>query len=167
MIRTAVRAISNFTRRTRQIAGAATLLALALALALAASLGLSSFRAKDIPDGWGAEALAVGAAPAWSPIAAANACGMGASSCFKCHNGLRAPAPKADRQTAPWHVDHKTVNQSCVGCHNGNARLIKQQLAHKDLVKDPRTDTQNCATCHKGGTVANLVKAYQRQGGSR
>lgn len=162
MIRTVVRAVSNFTRRcSRQIAGAAAL----LALALAASLGLSSFQAKDAPGGWGVEALAVGAAPAWSPIAAANACGMGASSCFKCHNGSRAPAPKAHRQTAPWHVDHKTVNQSCAGCHKGNARLIKQELAHKDLVKDPRIDTQACATCHKGGNVADLVKAYQRQGG--
>ncbi len=87
---------------------------------------------------------------------------MGASSCFKCHNGSRAPAPKADKQTAPWHIDHKTVNHSCAGCHKGNARLIKQELAHKDLVKDPRTDTQTCATCHKGGNVVELVKTYQR-----
>lgn len=152
----------NFALRCNRRAAA---VAAVLALALAVSLGLSSFQAKDAPAGWGVEALAVGAAPAWSPIAAANACGMGASSCFKCHNGSRAPAPKADRRTAPWHVEHKTVNQSCAGCHKGNARLIKQELAHKDLVKDPRTDAQTCATCHKGGDVTDLLKTYQKQEG--
>lgn len=159
MIRVLFRAAVNVMLRcSRRVAGVAVLLAVAVAV----SLGLSSFQARNAPGGWGAEALLADAAPAWSPIAAANACGMGASSCFKCHNGSRAPAPKADKQAAPWHVDHKTVNHSCVGCHNGNARLIKQELAHKDLVKDPRTDTQTCATCHKGGNVAELVKAYQR-----
>jgi hypothetical protein len=146
-------------RRCRRPIAGTTLL---LALAVAASFVLSPLETRNAPGGWGAEALAVDATPAWSPIAAANACGMGASSCFKCHNGSRAPAPKADKQTAPWHIDHKTVNHSCAGCHKGNARLIKQELAHKDLVKDPRTDTQTCATCHKGGNVAELVKTYQR-----
>ncbi len=69
-----------------------------------------------------------------SPIALANACGMGASSCFKCHNGTRAAAPKSDKATDPWHPDHKTVNDSCVGCHNGNARLMKEEMAHAKML---------------------------------
>ena len=68
-------------------------------------------------DGWGNEALkAIHANVAsYSPIRLANACGLGASSCFKCHNGSRAKAPASDPKTAPWHVQHETVNYSCAG----------------------------------------------------
>lgn len=117
------------------------------------------------PDGWGTEALtAQHEAPAWSPIALVNACGMGASSCFKCHNGKRAAAPKMDRKSGAWHADHKTVNHSCVGCHSGNARIIKQELAHSGLITDPRTRPETCAACHKSQDTNTLLKAYQQNG---
>lgn len=111
-------------------------------------------------DGWGHEAIAnvQQHMRKISPIADANACGMGASSCFKCHNGARAVAPRAEK----WHTDHKSVNDSCVGCHKGNARLIKAELAHAGLVKDARTQPDNCAVCHKGGNTAALLASYKK-----
>ncbi len=114
------------------------------------------------PD-WGSEALSVAREQAFelAPFAVANACGIGASSCFKCHNGTRAAAPKTDRKAAPWHPDHKTVNDSCVGCHGGNARLIKKEIAHTNLVKDPRAKAEQCSICHKSGDSATLLKSYQ------
>jgi hypothetical protein len=111
-------------------------------------------------SGWGHEAVE-GAPPVWpSPIAAANACGLGASSCFKCHNGVRAAAPKS----GAWHVDHEKVNFSCVGCHHGNPRLLKMELAHKDLINDPRTNPSGTcgASCHQSDKVADLLKRYQK-----
>ena len=116
--------------------------------------------------GWGSEVLAVAREQAFemSPFAIANACGIGASSCFKCHNGTRAAAPKSDKATDPWHPDHKTVNDSCVGCHGGNARLIKKEIAHANLVKDPRPQPDLCSKCHKSGDVAALQKTYQITG---
>lgn len=111
-------------------------------------------------EGWGHEALADvrQRMRSVSIIAEANACGMGASSCFKCHNGTRAPAPKQEK----WHTDHKTVNDSCVGCHKGNARLIKADLAHANMVKDARTAPDTCAKCHKGNDAAELLKSYKK-----
>ncbi len=92
-------------------------------------------------------------------IAEANACGMGASSCFKCHNGTRAAAPSQEK----WHTDHKSVDNSCAGCHKGNARLIKKELAHAEMVKDPRPKpADHCAGCHKTGNASDLVKAYKK-----
>lgn len=112
------------------------------------------------PEGWGHEALADvrQRMRSVSLIAQANACGMGASSCFKCHNGTRAAAPKQ----AKWHTDHRTVNDSCVGCHKGNARLIKAELAHANLVKDARTAPDTCAKCHKGNDAADLLSSYKK-----
>lgn len=115
--------------------------------------------------GWGKEAigdmreyLAV-----LSPVASANACGMGASSCFKCHNGTRAAAPKMDAKSGQWHRDHKSVNGDCVGCHKGNERLIKKELAHTGLIKDPRLNiVETCNVCHKSGNSAELNKHYQQ-----
>ena len=112
--------------------------------------------------GWGAEAIAEirDAMRTVSPIAEANACGMGASSCFKCHNGTRSKAPPPDK----WHTDHKSVDNSCGGCHKGNPRLIKVELAHKDMVKDPRgKHVESCAGCHKGGDTAQLVAKYAKK----
>ncbi len=116
-------------------------------------------------SGWGQEAVAdlreYGAA--LSPIANANACGMGASSCFKCHNGTRAPAAKMDSKTGPWHLDHKSVNGSCVGCHKGKDRLVKKELAHEGMIKDPRQKSADtCDACHKAGNAAELNKRYQK-----
>lgn len=114
-------------------------------------------------SGWGQEAIGNVRqyAAALSPIANANACGMGASSCFKCHNGIRAVAPKMDAKTAPWHVNHQSVNGDCVGCHKGNERLIKKELAHTGLIKDPRTRVADtCDSCHKSGNSADLNKRY-------
>ncbi|MHB9102208.1 MAG: hypothetical protein ACYC2E_11905 [Sulfuricella sp.] len=116
-------------------------------------------------SGWGQEAIGDlrEYAAALSPIASANACGMGASSCFKCHNGTRAAAPKMDVKTGPWHLDHKSVNGSCAGCHKGNQRLIKKELAHEGLIKDSRLKVaETCETCHKSGNTAELNKRYQK-----
>jgi len=115
--------------------------------------------------GWGREAVVGvrGYVAEFSPIADANACGMGASSCFKCHNGMRAVAPKMDAKTAPWHVDHKSVDGDCVGCHKGNERLIKKELAHTGLIKDPRVNMAgSCDSCHKSGNTADLNARYKK-----
>lgn len=116
------------------------------------------------------------AAPAWGdellagihehvvaglPIRVANACGLGASSCFRCHNGKRAEEPGSDPAKDPWHVHHKTVNNSCVGCHQGNPRLMKQDIAHKDLVANPRMEpATSCFTCHTSADAQGLVDVY-------
>ncbi|MBF0218069.1 MAG: hypothetical protein HQL49_00865 [Gammaproteobacteria bacterium] len=93
-----------------------------------------------------------------SPIGIANACGLGASSCFKCHNGTRAAlaAPK------PWHTEHEKVNHSCVGCHDGNERLMLKEMAHKELVGNPiLTPEKYCMNCHKDADMQTLVGKYQ------
>ncbi|MFA5627992.1 MAG: hypothetical protein WCX90_07730 [Thiohalomonadaceae bacterium] len=119
-------------------------------------------------EGWGSESLldAHHASSRISPISLANACGMGASSCFKCHNGKRAGAPDMDSATAPWHTQHKTVNGSCVGCHKGNPRVMKEEVAHKNLLADPRTDlTNGCVSCHRGDDLEELSKVYMSLNG--
>jgi len=94
-----------------------------------------------------------------SPIPVANACGLGASSCFKCHNGKRAALPS----TEVWHEQHTKVNHSCVGCHKGNERLMLQSMAHKKLVADPRTEPkENCLSCHSDGDVEVLLGNYKK-----
>ena len=116
-------------------------------------------------SGWGQEAIGElrEYAAALSPIANANACGIGASSCFKCHNGTRAATPKMDAKTGPWHADHKSVNGSCVGCHKGKDRLIKKELAHEGMIKDSRLKVaETCDSCHKSGNSADLNKRYQK-----
>lgn len=116
-------------------------------------------------SGWGREAVGElrEYAAALSPIADANACGMGASSCFKCHNGTRAAAPKMDAASGQWHLDHKSVNGSCVGCHKGKDRLIKKELAHEGMIKDSRLKVADtCDSCHKSGNSAELNKRYQK-----
>ena len=132
--------------------------------AVGSVLGVWSHDAGTQAAAWGEEVLlqAQERVSALSPIADANACGMGASSCFKCHNGTRAKAPGMDKQKDPWHVQHKTVNYSCAGCHHGNPRLIKKELAHADLIKDSRTRSDTCESCHKGQDVAKLLKSYQK-----
>lgn len=119
--------------------------------------------AEKAAPAWGGEALNAVREQAFAsaPLAIANACGIGASSCFKCHNGARAMAPKMDRKAAPWHPDHKTVNDSCVGCHAGNARIVKKEIAHADLVKDPKAKVEACTNCHKSGNAPSLMSAYQ------
>lgn len=99
---------------------------------------------------WGIEALDTlhQEVQALSPIPLANACGLGASSCFRCHNGQRAAAPATD-ENGPWHSQHTTVNYSCAGCHKGNPRIIKESIAHKKLVVNPvATPETSCAGCH-------------------
>jgi nitrate/TMAO reductase-like tetraheme cytochrome c subunit len=115
-------------------------------------------------NGWGSEALESLQAHArdLAPIPVANACGIGASSCFKCHNGKRAAAPKMDKEKGLWHAQHKTVNDSCVGCHGGNARIIKKELSHQGMVNDPRTKPEQCVSCHKADDQAALLKRYAK-----
>jgi hypothetical protein len=113
-------------------------------------------------SGWGAAAIATRRQfeAAWSPIAAANACGMGASSCFKCHASGRGPAI-SDKA---WHSDHEQVNNDCVGCHHGSPYLLKKSLAHADMIADPRTSPEMSCTnagCHQRGDADKLVVKYR------
>lgn len=119
-------------------------------------------------QGWGAEATMALAenASKLSPISIANACGLGASSCFKCHNGKRAAAPSTDPAKSLWHVDHAKVNNSCVGCHKGNARIMKEETAHAKMVAKPRDNTsESCGGCHKGD-LAKVQGAYKATAGA-
>lgn len=112
---------------------------------------------------WGSEALYAlhEGAEKLSPIDLANACGLGASSCFRCHNGKRAVAPKTDA-SSPWHVQHAKVNYSCTGCHQGNPRVLKQEIAHKNLTVNPiAAPEKTCASCHGGDTV-KLNEIYRK-----
>jgi hypothetical protein len=115
-------------------------------------------------DAWGYEALEVvkNQAQHFSPVALANACGLGASSCFRCHNGKRAALPNMDDAAAPWHSQHAKVNYSCTGCHKGNPRILKQEIAHKNLVANPLAATsQTCATCHAAGDITPLSDTWR------
>lgn len=154
-----LRAVRRLLRAGVALAVAGVLVATAAFVATPANPGA---RAEGHSE-WGGEALAAAAERAfeWAPLPVANACGIGASSCFKCHNGSRAVAPKADKASSPWHPQHKTVNDSCVGCHAGNARIIKKEIAHAGLVKDPRGSPQACGKCHKSGNAADLIKSYR------
>ena len=121
--------------------------------------------AAEAEAGWGHEVLqpvADGRADRFSPLGVANACGLGASSCFKCHNGVRAAAPNSDAAKGPWHRDHAKVNYSCVGCHQGNPRLLKQDLAHARLVANPLQSDAACTACHQTGTPAQWRAPYLR-----
>ena len=147
----------------RTAAGTAAFVVVALAWSLA---GSSPERADAPgtpaaqPAGWGAEALSDvrDLMRSVSPIAEANACGMGASSCFKCHNGTRAAAPSQEK----WHTDHKSVDNSCVGCHKGNPRLIKKELAHTEMVKDPRPKVaEMCAELPQVGRCRSQSEVLQ------
>lgn len=117
--------------------------------------------------GWGQ--AAADAAPGthalqWLPMAAANACGLGASSCFKCHNGKRASAPGSDAAKSPWHVHHAKVNNSCTGCHKGNPRVMKEDVAHAKMIAKPRDDSGgSCAGCHTSD-LAKVKTAYAAGG---
>ena len=112
-----------------------------------------------VDDGsWGSEALATinEGVKKVSPIPLANACGLGASSCFRCHNGRRADLPGTG-EDGPWHDQHANVNYSCAGCHQGNPRIIKKNIAHKDLVANPVAHPEGtCTSCHAGETDKHL-----------
>lgn len=95
-----------------------------------------------------------------SPITLANACGLGASSCFKCHNGKRAAEPNMDEAKSPWHAQHRKANNSCVGCHKGNPRIMVKESAHTGLVKSARSGAENCGDCHKAD-YAKIESAYK------
>ncbi len=135
----------------RTVVGVASLGVLATGLAVVDS-SLGDLRSNSSESaGWGAESLAEspGGSRGVSLISVANACGLGASSCFKCHNGQRAEAPSMDEASAPWHVQHEKVNHSCAGCHDGNPRIIRKAMAHRDLIANPNeTPDRSCTTCH-------------------
>lgn len=119
-------------------------------------------------DGWGSEALSevYDGLSTLSPISLANACGLGASSCFKCHNGKRAAAPKMSPADGLWHEQHSKVNNSCTGCHKGNPRLMKEKMAHRGLLTEVLKNTDEaCAKCHSGSELDELIKAYSAIGG--
>lgn len=117
------------------------------------------------PDngGWGHEAMYAlrDQAQILSPVQLANACGLGASSCFRCHNGRRADEPDYSQESGPWHADHADVNYSCAGCHQGNPRILRQDLAHRGLLSNPiSAPTQSCASCHGREDGARLAETY-------
>lgn len=145
-----------------------TLALLALAVLLwAVQFDRRDLEARGVAAGWGAESIDVAASDPlhWLPMAPANACGLGASSCFKCHNGKRAAAPTSDPVKAPWHATHAKVNNSCVGCHKGNPRVTKEDVAHAKMVAKPRDNSaQSCATCHTSD-LAKVQDAYANVGG--
>jgi len=120
-----------------------------------------------VATGWGGEATAavVEGVARLSPISLANACGLGASSCFKCHNGKRAAAPSMDVDKSPWHAQHKKVNNSCVGCHNGNSRIMKQDIAHERMISKPRDNTAGaCGNCHQSDLTKVQGTYHNTQG---
>ena len=125
--------------------------------------GMGAVPEGEARHGWGDEFLA-GVhehVMAGLPIRVANACGLGASSCFRCHNGKRAEAPAMDPDKDPWHVQHQSVNNSCAGCHQGNPRLMKQDIAHAGLIGDPRQQpASSCFSCHTGADDQGLVDIY-------
>ncbi|KAA3626540.1 MAG: hypothetical protein DWQ09_16060 [Proteobacteria bacterium] len=127
--------------------------------------------AEHAAPGWGAEALNDDRGDhrvTFNIIRPANACGLGASSCFKCHNGNRAVAPGMDAESDRWHTDHRSVNNSCAGCHQGNPRLMKEALAHTNMLANPLTNLdQACASCHRNTDVNELAKAYQAKSGGK
>ncbi|MDE2613126.1 MAG: hypothetical protein KGL78_06760 [Burkholderiales bacterium] len=144
-----------------------------LALALLLGLVLWTFGARSGSSeashgaaAWGDEALQAepSSVADWLPLAPANACGLGASSCFKCHNGKRAALPVSDPVKGPWHLQHGKVNNSCVGCHRGNPRVMKEDVAHAKMVAKPRDDAAgSCAGCHSSDL--DKVKNAYLQGG--
>lgn len=152
--------LRNFTRNGNRVLRHTLLFVLAISLGAGAlTLGANYLAAQqeklvaastDNSNDWGVEALDTlqQQAEKLSPIALANACGLGASSCFRCHNGQRAQSPKTG-DDGPWHTQHAKVNYSCAGCHKGNPRIIKESIAHKDLVVNPvAAPDKTCASCH-------------------
>lgn len=122
-----------------------------------------NYAGQQASAGWGGEAIVVLAdqATRLSPIPLANACGLGASSCFKCHSGKRAALPNMDPKAAPWHAQHNKVNNSCVGCHKGNPRIMKEDMSHAKMVAKPHDNsTDSCANCH-AGDLAKVESAYK------
>jgi len=117
-------------------------------------------------QGWGTQVLASfhNQVMARAPVQVANACGLGATSCFKCHNkGRRGPEPDMDSAKSPWHPQHMDVNHSCDGCHNGNPRLMVKGMSHREMIADPRTQPEkSCATCHESGEIDKLLSQYQQ-----
>lgn len=125
-------------------------------------IALSQLTSVAAKQGWGSGAIALLHADlfAGSTIRPANACGLGATSCFKCHNGTQAKAP----DNKPWHVQHIPVNYSCNGCHQGNPRLMVKSIAHTGLLADPLTNPQKaCSTCHTNSEkLAKYVAMYRQ-----
>lgn len=115
------------------------------------------------PHGWGVEALQIvgDEIASFSPVSLANACGLGASSCFRCHDGRRAKVQDVNEESSPWHAQHSKVNYSCAGCHQGNPRILRQELAHKNLIVNPLTAPEKtCASCHDKNDVGTLTIKY-------
>jgi nitrate/TMAO reductase-like tetraheme cytochrome c subunit len=128
-----------------------------------------SYSTNNKSSEWGSEALSevYDGLSTLSPISLANACGLGASSCFKCHNGKRAEAPKTSPTDGPWHAQHSRVNNSCTGCHKGNPRLMKEKMAHSRLLTDVLNNTDKaCSKCHSGSELEDLIKTYTAVGGN-
>lgn len=115
------------------------------------------------PAGWGSEAIGdlADTTPSFPFIGVANACGLGTSSCARCHDGRRALAPSGGDAAGPWHRDHARVPYSCVGCHKGNPRVMRQDVAHQKLIANPlKAPDENCKACHTGAELPALAERY-------
>lgn len=147
----------------RTVMGVAALGLVATGMAMIESSLPTSLADGEQYGGWGGESLAEvhQKAGVLSLIGVANACGLGASSCFKCHNGSRADKPDTDPVKSPWHVQHDTVNNSCAGCHDGNPRIIRKEMAHRKLIANPvNAPEQSCASCHSTDESKEYAKRY-------
>lgn len=147
----------------RTVVGVTALGVVATGLAMFEASLPTSVADQEQVNGWGSESLAEvhKKAGVFSLIGVANACGLGASSCFKCHNGSRADKPESDPEKAPWHAQHAKVNHSCAGCHNGNERIIRKSMAHRKLIANPvSAPEQSCASCHSGGETKEFTQRY-------
>lgn len=155
-------------RRLKLVLGALASVWLVSALVAFGDAALQA-RSPSQPDvqahaasGWGSEALAaLHEAPLLSLVRVANACGLGTSSCVRCHDGRRAAAAPATDTAGPWHRDHAKVSYSCTGCHEGNPRVMRQDVAHKKMVAQPlKAPDSHCKDCHKNDRAA-LARRYQ------
>ena len=148
---------------TRLLKKLMAVLALVLVACLLSFAHVLSQPVAETPHaGWGHEVLTPAPSPSasWSLIGIANACGLGASSCVRCHNGERAAAAPAGDSTGPWHRDHAKVPYSCVGCHQGNPRVLRQDVAHHRLVADPLAGAPQCSDCHRAAELPALAARY-------
>lgn len=149
--------------------GSVLLSVLGLSMAIVSNIADRTIRnvERQAATGWGGEAVVAIADQAvlLSPIAVANACGLGASSCFKCHSGKRAAAPNMDAKAAPWHAQHSKANNSCVGCHKGNPRIMKEDMSHAKMIAKPYDNSaDSCAVCH-AGDLDKVQSAYNPSAG--
>lgn len=90
----------------------------------------------------------------------ANPCGLGATTCFKCHDGRKALLPN----DAAFHGDHSSVNYSCPSCHGGKPWMKAKGSSHRGLRPNPMEDKkESCEKCHPDG-LPGKTDSYKTSG---